>query len=57
MCGLARCGKWPVAVRFGGAQPVSGSVGTFALGSSTDGAAVSPVSLVKDAYGAVVRGV
>ena len=33
LCGLARCGKWPVAVRFGGAQPVSGSVGTFALGS------------------------
>ena len=57
MCGLARCGKWPVAVRFGGAQSVSGSVGTFALGSSTDGAAVSPVSLAKDAYGAVVRGV
>ena len=35
LCGLARCSKskWPVAVRFGGAQPVSRSVGTFALGS------------------------
>ena len=60
LCGLVRCSKWPVAVRFGGAQPVLRSVGTFALWDrSTDGAAVSPVwvSLAKDAYGAVVRGV
>ena len=61
LCGLVRCSKWPVAVRFGGRSAgfeVRRHVRAL-WDRSTDGAAVSPVSLglAKDAYGAVVRGV